>query len=178
MKTDALWLAFSADIRAWLHRRTRDEALTEDLLQETFLRVHIGLPRLRDHQRIAPWLYRVARSVLIDHQRRSRRLEPLQQEPTSPEPEDNAADVLVASWLPQLLESLPEHYREPLRLAELEGLSQAEIAQRLSLSPSGARTRIQRGRRQLRERLLACCEVTLEGGQVLDWRPQSGGCPC
>lgn len=148
--TEALWQSFSGDLRIWLHRQTRNGELAEDLLQEAVLKVHDALPGLRDQDRMAPWLYRIARSTLIDHHRRSRPLDPLDDELIAPEPEDNSADLLVVSWLPGRLERLPEHYREPLRLSELEGMSQSEIARQLDRSPSGARTRIQRGRRLLR----------------------------
>ena len=69
MDTAALWEAFSTDLRTWLRRQTRDVELAEELLQETFLKVHAALPGLRDQQRMAPWLYRLARSALIDHHR-------------------------------------------------------------------------------------------------------------
>ncbi len=150
METAALWERFSADLRGWLRRQTRDPELAEELLQETFLKVHVALPGLQEQERMAPWLYRIARSTLIDHHRRARPHLPLLDETPAPQKEDSAADQLVASWLTGMLATLPEQYREPLRPVELEGLSQTAVAHRLGLSPSGARSRIQRGRQLLR----------------------------
>ena len=123
-------------------------------------------------------MFRIARSVLIDHHRRTRDTEPLSEEPPTPQAEDRRAERQIASWLPAMIDSLPEEYRVALRLSELEGLSQVEVARRLELSPSGARTRIQRGRKKLRAQLLACCEIRREGGAVLDWRSRSESCSC
>ncbi|WP_226989193.1 sigma factor-like helix-turn-helix DNA-binding protein [Paraglaciecola arctica] len=60
---------------------------------------------------------------------------------------------------------MPEKYGKPLRLAELEGVSQQVIADQLGLSLSGAKSRVQRGRVKFREQMMACCnfEVGQEG---------------
>jgi RNA polymerase sigma-70 factor (ECF subfamily) len=148
----------------------------DDLVQETFLRVHRGLGDLRAAERVAPWVSRLARSVLVDHYRRHRPTEALDVDVAAPEgPPALDATPMVASWLPGFVAGLPETYREAVRLSELEGLSQREVARRLGLSPSGARTRVQRGRAKLREALLACCAVRLEGGEVVDVR---SNCDC
>jgi DNA-directed RNA polymerase specialized sigma24 family protein len=88
-------------------------------------------------------VYRIARSVLIDPVRRQQPGEELEEgSATTPGLDEDDPDALVASWLPGLLAGLPEAYREPLRLVELEGHSQAEVAVLLGLSPSGACSRI------------------------------------
>ncbi|MBL8973603.1 MAG: hypothetical protein JNK56_23645 [Myxococcales bacterium] len=53
-----------------MHRKVRDAALADDLLQEVFMRVHVHLARLRAPERVAPWLYRIARNLAVDHLRR------------------------------------------------------------------------------------------------------------
>lgn len=175
LATDAVYEALSGDLRRWFDRRAAPDRV-DDLLQETFARVHERLPGLRDTQRVGPWVFRIARSVLVDEWRRAAPLEPLEEEPTQEAQEPLVEpDALVAAWLPFIVASLPEPYREALELSELQGLSQAELAKRLGMSPSGARTRVQRGRNLLRQQLEACCEIAREGGQVLDWTPRD---PC
>lgn len=175
--TAAVYELLEADVRRWFRRRAPADRV-DDLVQETFLRVHRGLPELREQDRLGPWVYRICRSVLVDAFRRERPEEPLEHEPIAPigvvEPD---ATEVVAGWLPAFVEGLPEGYREAMRLSELEGLSQREVADRLGLSPSGARTRVQRGRVLLREALEDCCRVTLEAGEVVDVRP-NGDCRC
>jgi RNA polymerase sigma-70 factor (ECF subfamily) len=74
-------------------------------------------------------------------------------------------------WLPAAIESLPETYREPVRLYELEGVSQREIASRLGLSLSAAKSRIQRGRTKLIDLIHDCCTFELDArGNVLDYQ--------
>ncbi len=72
-----------------------------------------------------------------------------------------------------MVRSLPDGYREAVELAEVEGLPQQEIADRLGLSLSGAKSRIQRGRVMLRDALEACCHFEFDSrGNMMDYEPK------
>ena len=89
----------------------------------------------------------------------------------------NHDNRLVGSWLMSMVEDLPDHYREAIRLAEMDGLPQAEVASRLGLSVSGAKSRIQRGRELLRRALAKCCHVEFDRrGNVVDYKSRNGCC--
>jgi RNA polymerase sigma-70 factor (ECF subfamily) len=80
-----------------------------------------------------------------------------------------------------MLRQLPPSYREALTLADLEGMSQAEAARRAGVSISGMKSRVQRGRRQLKAVLEECCRIQLDqrGGIVGYDRRKPGSCdPC
>jgi RNA polymerase sigma-70 factor (ECF subfamily) len=78
-----------------------------------------------------------------------------------------------------LVSRLPDKYREALELTEFEGLSQVAAAERLGLSTSGMKARVQRARGQLRDLLLDCCQVELDRrGGVAAFRSRAGGCGC
>lgn len=77
---------------------------------------------------------------------------------SAPEPEQDYIAEL-ASCLQPLIDDLPDIYKEPRVLSEIEGLTQKEVAERLKLSLPGAKSRVQRGREKLRERLTDCCDV-------------------
>jgi RNA polymerase sigma-70 factor (ECF subfamily) len=69
-----------------------------------------------------------------------------------------------------MIERLPENYRQAITLVDLEGLAQHEAAARLGLSVSGMKSRVQRGRHQLRDMLEACCVIALDRrGGVTDY---------
>ena len=93
--------------------------------------------------------------------------------------EDNRAQRELARCLLPLLDELPEPYREALRLTEFDGVTQREVASRLGLSLPGAKSRVQRARKMLREILLKCCQVELDRrGGVVDYEAREGcdGC--
>jgi RNA polymerase sigma-70 factor (ECF subfamily) len=83
---------------------------------------------------------------------------------------------VVVGWLREWLGSLAGEYREAVELAELHGLSSSQIADRLGLSISGAKSRVQRGRAQLRAILENCCHLDFDRqGNVVDYH-RRGDC--
>jgi RNA polymerase sigma-70 factor (ECF subfamily) len=175
--TEAVWTRMKTSLLAFFRRRVGDEHLAEDLLQETFVRIHDGLDGLQAEERLAPWVFRIARRTLADHAR-GRRAEPDvdTDEIAQPEPDAENLNREVEGWLAEMAGRLPAEYREAVELAELEGLTQAEVARRLGLSLSGAKSRVQRGRARLRDVLLACCHLDFDRrGNVIGYE-RRGGC--
>ena len=154
----------------------------DDLVQETFLRVHAQLADAQDIHNREAWIRTVARNLFLDRIRRRSTL-PLADTGDLPAPEpddeDHALDHHVGAWLRHFLTTLPEPYRVAVDLAEVQGLNQQQVADRLSLSLSGAKSRIQRGRDLLRRRLLDCCHVEVDRrGHVLDVMRRKPECDC
>jgi RNA polymerase sigma-70 factor (ECF subfamily) len=178
LSTDAIWKTFSAGLARFVRRRVASREDADDVLQDIFLRVHQNLPRLRDSERLAGWLYRIARNAVVDYRRRRRRMTvPVDEVSLAADEPEDGVTAEVACWLTGFLAELPETYRAALRLAEYEDLSHVEIARRLGLSVSGAKSRVRRGRALLRRRLLACCHVELDRrGNVLDYRSRQTDC--
>lgn len=180
--TAAIYDALAEDLRGFVLRRVVDARQAEDLLQEVFLRVHRHRHELRHETRVAAWVYRIARNVVADHHRRHRPTVALSAEPAvdcddGTEAEARAAARVLGRWLAATIETLPEPYREALRMTELQGLSQAEAARRLGISYSGLKSRVQRGRAKLRTLLQRCCDIELDaGGAVTSFRPRPTTC--
>jgi RNA polymerase sigma-70 factor (ECF subfamily) len=150
------------------------------VLQDVFLKVHDQLPRLEDPARLHAWVYQITRNAIVDYYRRRGRTPEL----TTEYPEDLAADDSevdltpeVVAWLAPMIETLAPKYRDALLLSEIQGLTQKETADRLGISLSGAKSRVQRGREQLREKLLDCCHIELDrAGRVVEWRSRQNRC--
>jgi RNA polymerase sigma-70 factor (ECF subfamily) len=68
--TEAIWTHLSSDLRRFIRRRVPDDHAADDLLQETFMRVHRNIGALQEADRLAAWVYRIARNVINDHHRR------------------------------------------------------------------------------------------------------------
>jgi RNA polymerase sigma-70 factor (ECF subfamily) len=197
LDTREIWRQVHDGLRAFVARRVANEAEVEDILQEVFLRMHRKLDSLKDPRRIVSWLFQITRHAIIDHYRTpARRREmpaglPADLDATHPVSVppvmDESADVgrfrtELAGCLRPMIERLPADYRQAVTFVELEGLTQQAAAKRLGLSVSGMKSRVQRGRRQLKDMLEACCEIQLDGRRgVADYRvrdPQSDPCGC
>ena len=82
---------------------------------------------------------------------------------------ESGAERELASYIALFVAMLPAPYREALSLTELDGLTQRAAAERLGVSLSGMKSRVQRGRVMLREALEGCCHIALDArGRVMD----------
>lgn len=180
--TASVWTELSADLRRFIRRRVSDEHQADDLLQETFLRIHHSLGTLGDADRLAAWVYQVARNVIRDHYRKSPHRTADWNEADYPDEFDAAATSAgcrAGDWLGELIRELPDGYREAVQLSEVEGLPQQVVADRLGLSLSGAKSRIQRGRAMLKQSLDQCCTFEFDRrGNLLDMEPRPDRTVC
>jgi RNA polymerase sigma-70 factor (ECF subfamily) len=189
-RPDAIGRELHQRVLGYVARRVGSREDAEDIAQEVMLRIHRHSAELVHVERMSAWVYRVAGNAITDHYRRAARREvPSGQAADVPEPEpDTAASAWMepdtdqlrqqlAACLAPLVERLSASYRHALELTELNGISQTEAAPRLGLSVSGMKTRVQRARGQLRDRLLECCQVELDRRRsVTDIRPRADGC--
>lgn len=166
-----MWQPMHSALRAFIYKRVGHDAETEDILQEVFLRVHHKLGQLKDPDRFISWMYQITRHVIIDYYRSSERRREIpiglaadleEQEPQAAVGMDSDAKRELSGCLRPMLERLSAEYREAIRLVELEGLTQSEAATRLGLSIPGMKSRVQRGRKQLRQLLDECCVIELD----------------
>jgi RNA polymerase sigma-70 factor (ECF subfamily) len=171
---ETIWNEFAARLGQFIAARVADPATAEDILHEVFLKIQNRLDQLQDPAKLQGWLYLMARNAIIDHYRTRKETtavpESLPAEPLAHDPE---VEDLKAAFR-RMIDTLPEPYREAVVLTEFEGLTQKQLAQRLGLSHSGAKSRVQRGREQLKQMLLAQCEFEFDRlGRIIDCKPRT-----
>ena len=137
--------------------------LAEEAAQEAFLSVWQGLPFFRGDSAFSTWLYRLASNACVDLMRKEGRHQgPSLDDETvtadvadpSPTPEKAAEQRELRAQIEAGLRSLSPEHREVLVLREIQQLSYDEIADTLSLDLGTVKSRINRGRRQLRDFLI------------------------
>jgi RNA polymerase sigma-70 factor (ECF subfamily) len=185
---EAVWRELHDQLLRFIARRVRTPEDAEDILQEVMLRIHRHGGDLEHADRIASWVYRIATNAIADHYRTPARRElPSGQGTEVPETDDAPAATVstepdaaelraeLAGCIAPLIARLPEMYREALELTEFEETTQVRAAAQLGLSVSGMKTRVQRGRGQLKDLLLECCQVELDSrGGVTAYRSNPG----
>lgn len=176
--TYCVWEEFNQQLRNFILSRVNHPQDSEDILQDVFLKIHQRIHTLRDNERIAPWLYQITRNTIIDHYR-SRHIEgalPDEEVLVDNQPEPSAS-VEIAASLKEFIDDLPEKYRQALMLTEFENVSQQDLAQQLSMSISGAKSRVQRGRAMLRQNLENCCKFEFDPyGNLVNYTPREVNC--
>lgn len=158
-------------VRARLSKLVRDAALTDDLVQLTFMRAHQARERFvamdaRPDRAVEAWYLAIARNVALDHLRHDYRREQRHARLEAkgevagmgaPPPPPNAEELsiqreAVARTVEQVraaIEQLPASQREVVELHKLRGLSMAQIARRLGVRPGALRVRAHRAYRAL-----------------------------
>jgi RNA polymerase sigma-70 factor (ECF subfamily) len=189
--TEQLWLEFGDRLRAFITRRVRSEADAEDILQDVFLRIHQHAGGLNRADRLTSWLFQVTRNAIVDYYRAPVRREYPENDTVSTtlEKTEMASPAMaididaararqeLARCLRPMVERLPPPYREAVALVDLAGVPQTEAAARQGLSVSGMKSRVQRGRRALKDVLVACCPVQFDtGGRIVDYDRSGPAC--
>ena len=166
---DILFTRYHGRVRGVCMRYVGDEALAEDLVQETFYNVIRALHRVTADFNFGAWVHRIAVNICQDELRRRNR-RAIHTEPTSADSEDqmlrladtdrhgSPEDALEMRHLRQLVwdvaKKLPERQRMVLTLRELQGLSYASIAHVMGISDAAVETLLHRARKRFKEEYL------------------------
>ncbi|RVW01869.1 sigma-70 family RNA polymerase sigma factor [Rhodococcus xishaensis] len=181
-----LWRDFGASLRQFVARRVNNADDVDEIVQETFLRLHAKIDDIDDPAR---WIYRVARNSIIDFYRSAPRRREVPSDPAVtidllPELDDATNDDDVwqefVACVDPLLSGLSDADREAVSLVDMQGHSQTEVAGELGLSVSGMKSRVQRARRKMLSALEECCEIEIDarGRPIGMTRRPDGESPC
>lgn len=171
-----IWKELNAKVRGFVGKRVGDPSAADDITQDVMLKVQTHVGSLPPENKLPAWLFAVARNAVIDHYRsRAVRADhaavaDVEQFGDETEVDRREAIERLTPCLIRMIELVPEPYREALKLIDFEGLGQQELADRAGISLSGAKSRVQRGRLQLKEMIEDCCMVERDArGNVMEF---------
>jgi RNA polymerase sigma-70 factor, ECF subfamily len=169
----AAWSSHMPELRGYLRHRSGFDDEADDLLQEVFikaLRQDILFCAIENPR---AWLFQVARNALADRLRCAREHISLPEDVPAPVADEHPVVDDLSQCLPRVLTELSEADRLAITLCDINGYSQQELADRLGISLPGAKSRIQRARQRLRDRLIKSCQVTFDDrGEVCCFVPR------
>jgi RNA polymerase sigma-70 factor (ECF subfamily) len=157
-------------------RMTRNPADAEDLVQETYLKAYRAYDRFEAGTNLKAWMYRILTNTYINAYRKKqrrpdeqdlddvedlylyRRIGGLEGAALGRSAEDELMDLFGEAEVKEAVENLPEHYRLPILLADVEGFAYKEIAEILDVPIGTVMSRLHRGRKQLQKRLYRFAE--------------------
>lgn len=152
-------------------RMTRNAADAEDLVQETYLRAYRGYGGFEAGTNLRAWLYRILTNTFINAYRSKQRrpdetdladvedlylyhrLGGLETSQRGRSAEDELMDLLTEGEVKAAVEALPERFRLPVLLADIEGFAYKEIAEILDVPIGTVMSRLHRGRKALQKSL-------------------------
>ena len=166
---------------AFVHSIVRNMDLAEDLTQEAMFRACRSISGLKDHNRLSPWLYRIASNICRDHFRKIKKTrEKVQSSDSVDDLRDENAPRLdkvlecaeMGECVQQYFDELSDSYRAVILLHDVEGMTNQEIADLLNISLDAAKIRLHRARKRLRKILKDVCHFSIDERGVLVCEPK------
>jgi RNA polymerase sigma-70 factor (ECF subfamily) len=177
LNSAAVFERYRDRIRRYIGGLVRDSAEADDLLQETFVRVHRKLDSLGDPATLTTWLYRIATNVCYDRFRQPAHRRTAQApsdstsgesgEPPADDPDAPSLSLVIeqaemSTCVREYIEQLSDDYRMVILLHDLHGMSNPEIARALDCSLATVKIRLHRARQKLKAALSTACDFTCD----------------
>ncbi len=176
MRIDDVWPKYRARLKAFLHARVSNAADVEDLLQEISIKVFTGLPGLKDPSKLQAWLFQVADRAIIDFYRKSGRAEAHPDDLWYRREDPETRQALEGCVMP-FIRGLPEDTADMLMTIDIQGMSQRDYAASRGLSYSTLKSRVQKGRADLRKAFEDCCNISMDArGNIADVQKKAPQC--
>ena len=154
-----IWVAFHKELKAFILNKTRNQSDTDDILQEVFIKIIHNIDKIHQAENLKNYLYGIVRNAVNDYFKNKKIVvdsSHIKEELTEEEAQSINTTIAECCIKPFILK-LPDHYREAIWITEFQNVSQKELAEKLNISYSGAKSRVQRGREKLKELILTCC---------------------
>lgn len=173
--TKIIWNTYSDDVKRFILSKTKDESITDDLLQEVFIKIHTKVSKVENVTKIKSWIFSVANNTVMDYFRASKKNQvTLDGDIAKKDIEDS--DIQNADFYEHseqdclfgIIKSLDKKYRDPLLMADIQGYKQQEIAEVLKLPLPTVKSQIQRARKMIAKGFMDCCgyEINEKGKLV------------
>lgn len=177
--TEKIWHDYHVHLENFIRSKVT-ENFVEDLLQEVFIKIHSNIKSLKTEAKLESWLFQITRNTISDYYQR---LNITEQLPTWIAQTETDDETLIrqelVSCLAPMIGKLPNKYRLPVQMSELENRTQNEVAVDQGISLSGAKSRVQRGRKLLKKMLESCCELEInKKNQITDYHKKKNSDCC
>ncbi|MCX7863263.1 MAG: RNA polymerase sigma factor SigZ [Bacteroidales bacterium] len=169
---DTLWGKIHKDLEKFIYCRIKDREATKDILHDVYVKAHSNISNLRDETKITSWFFTIARNTIIDYLRNKNS----NQDSIEIIDEENDESYMdeFETCLETLINQLKKKYKEAIIQTEWYGLSQKEYAEKLNITYSGAKSRVQRARKMLKKLFTDCCYIqTDKYGNIIDYYRKS-----
>jgi RNA polymerase sigma-70 factor (ECF subfamily) len=166
-----IWTDFHKELKVFILNKTRNATDTDDILQDVFIKIIHNIDKVNQAENLRHYLYGIVRNAINDYFRnRKPILDHSEIEEKLTEEEAQSLNTTIAECcIKPFINKLPGNYRDALLITEFQDISQKELAEKLNISYSGAKSRVQRGKEKLKDLLLQCCAYKSDVyGNIID----------
>ncbi len=171
---------FSSELYKYINSKVKNKYDTEDILQDIFLKIYINIDKLDDQSKLEAWLYKITKNTIIDYYRKKKDISVDVEKFEKGFEEDNYSDNMneeISKCLKKMIFELPKNYQEIIELYDMIGMKHKEISEKLGVTISCSKMRVQRAKTKLKEILLECCDFEIDSfGNILDYKLKKTEC--
>lgn len=160
MTTKEVWVKYSTELKQFIISKVKDTTIADDILQDTFIKIHSKLHTLKDIKKIKPWCFTIAKNSIIDYWKSSNQMVEIADFDDKVSITENIHTE--KDCLRGILKNLPKKYRDPLFLSDIRGLKQQEVAEQLNQTLSTTKSQIQRARKLIAKGFMDCCGFKMD----------------
>ncbi len=152
------WISYKNKLLQFIRSKVSSKEDAEDILSLAFEKLILQGASAALPKEIVPWLYRVVRNSIVDYYRVPIKFAEIADDFAL---EATGIDTFEAlsECLAPMVGLLPEPYNTIVKMSDIDGLKNKQIAAKLDLSLSAVKSQIRRGRQKLYQKLIICCEI-------------------
>ena len=153
----------------YVKARVQNQEDAEDLTQEVFYK--ISKTAIDEIDNIKNWAFKIAKNTITDYYRKKKiKTELFPDDRSFVNHNKNEVVLELSDYIPICINLLPDEYKSILILSDIENVPQKEIAERLGMNYITVRSKIQRGRKKLKQMFSECCGVKQGGkGSIIEY---------
>ena len=155
----ALWTDYKNEMLFYILKKIKDKEIANDLSHEVLMKIYNSCCSGNEIKNIKSWMYQIAHNTVIDYLKSENKFTNEVNEKF--ESDENNTYEEAEKFLEPLIKLLPDKYALPLLLSDIEGVSQIEVSKKMNLSLTATKSRIQRARKLLKEKIIECSNLEM-----------------
>ncbi len=175
-----IYKQYYSKLFSFVNSKVKNPEDTKDILSEVFIKIYKNIDKLDSDEKLTSWIYTITKNTVIDFYRKNSKDQnniEFDEQFFFKETQNNDATDELSSCIEPIINSLSPKYSKALYLSEIKELKQKEIAQMLELTPNNVKTIIHRGKKQIQEKLLKCCNYEFDKfGNIIDFDIKDKNC--
>jgi len=170
MSIEDIWAEYRLALKRFLHSKVTNEADVEDLLQEILIKTYNNLHLVKKQKSVKSWLFQIANNTIIDYYRKKARINNTAVEVLSPTDEETPKNLDLSYCISPFVNALPDESARLLTAIDINNESQKQYAEKIGVSYSTLKSRVQKSRVLLKQVFHDCCHFDIDKrGNVYDY---------
>ncbi|MEM1337983.1 MAG: sigma-70 family RNA polymerase sigma factor [Bacteroidota bacterium] len=168
LSTSDIWEEFHSDLYFFILKRVKNSDVTNEILQNSFLKIHKNLETLKKASKVKPWVFQITRNEIANFYKES--------PGKGIELQVDAVDTASLCCFDRFVDELPKSYQDVVIPVYFQGRKQLEVADGLGISLANVKARLRRAKALLKERFQSCCNYQINKKGLLTGEPECLNC--